>query len=169
MRNRKTPSTNNFYAVIVGNLKISDYSNCDPLTEVIAEPALKAIVKYRNQPNIVTLREICKKSLNFLWFIRMKIKLLKNKPRCIKNIQGFSILSKMITKNAKILTDFPHSSYSRWMMKVTILPAPRVTKISDKIIDKSAYFQIFQKVLSDAWFFKFIPIPMYKGNNVSLE
>ena len=66
MRTGKTPSTNNFYAVIVGNLKISDYSNCDPLTEGIGEPALKAIVKYRNQPNIVTLGEICKKSLNFL-------------------------------------------------------------------------------------------------------
>ena len=66
MRTGKTPSTNNFYAVIVSNLKISDYSNCDPLTEGIAEPTLKAIVKYRNQPNIVTLGEICKKSLNFL-------------------------------------------------------------------------------------------------------
>ena len=136
MRTGKTPSTNNFYAVIVGNLKISDYSNCDPLTEGIAEPALKAIVKYRNQPNIVTLGEICKKSLNFLWVIRMKIKLLKNKSRCIKNIEGLS----------KILS-----------------------KIWDKIIDKSAYFQIFQKALSDAWFFKFIPIPMNQGNNVSLE
>ena len=139
------------------------------MTEGIAEPALKAIVKYRNRPNIVTLGEICKKSLNFLWFIRMKIKLLENKSRCIKNIQGFSILSKMITKNVKILTDFPHSSYSRWMMKMTILPARRVTEISDKIIDKSVYFQIFQNVLSDAWFFKFIPIPMSQGNNVSLE
>ena len=58
MQTRKTPSTNNFYAVIVANLKISDYSNCDPLTEGIA--------KYRNQPNIVTLGEICKNSLNFL-------------------------------------------------------------------------------------------------------
>ena len=139
------------------------------MIEGIAEPALKGIVKYRNQPNIVTLREICKKSLNFLWVIRMKLKLLKINLDASKASKNSDILSKMITKNAKILTDFPHSSYSRWMMKMSILPAPRVTKISDKIIDKSAYFQIFQKVLSDAWFFKFIPIPMYKGNNVSLE
>ena len=43
-----------FFSNIVSDLKIPDYNNCDLLVENILEPVLKAIVKHRNHPNILT-------------------------------------------------------------------------------------------------------------------
>ena len=50
---------NTFFSNIVRDLKIPDYNNCDPLAENIQEPVLKAIVKYTNNPSILTIEEIC--------------------------------------------------------------------------------------------------------------
>ena len=50
---------NTFFSNIVRDLKIPDYNNCDPLAENIQEPVLKAIVKYTNNPSILTIGEIC--------------------------------------------------------------------------------------------------------------
>ena len=53
---------NSFFSNIICDLKIPDYNNCDPLEENIQEPVLKAIVKYRNHPSILTIGEVCKKN-----------------------------------------------------------------------------------------------------------
>ena len=49
---------NTFFSNIVCDLKIPDYNNCDSLAENIQEPVLKAIVKYRNHPSILTIEEV---------------------------------------------------------------------------------------------------------------
>ena len=53
---------NSFFSNIICDLKIPDYNNCDQLEENIQEPVLKATVKYRNHPSILTIKEVCKKN-----------------------------------------------------------------------------------------------------------
>ena len=52
---------NIFFSNIVRDRKIPNYNNRDALAENIQEPVLKAIVKYRNHPSILTIGEVCNK------------------------------------------------------------------------------------------------------------
>ena len=56
---------NTFFSNVVSDLKIPEYSNCDALAENIQEPVLKAIVKYRNHPSILTTGKLCKRNPQF--------------------------------------------------------------------------------------------------------
>ena len=47
---------NVFFSNIVQNLHIQQYNEDDPICENINEPVLKAIVRYRNHPSIVTIK-----------------------------------------------------------------------------------------------------------------
>ena len=49
----------------VNDFKIPDYNNCDPFAENIQEHVLKAIVKYKNHPSILTIGEVYKKNPEF--------------------------------------------------------------------------------------------------------
>ena len=57
---------NTFFSNIVSDLNYNynntDYNNYDLMIENIQEPVLKAIVKYRNHPSILTLGEVCKQN-----------------------------------------------------------------------------------------------------------
>ena len=44
-----------FFSNIVSDLKIPEYNDCDPLAEKIQDSVLKAIVKYRNYPSLLTI------------------------------------------------------------------------------------------------------------------
>ena len=46
---------NSFFSSVVKNLNIPNYEGCDPLSGNIDHPTLKAIVKCRNHPSILTL------------------------------------------------------------------------------------------------------------------
>ena len=50
---------NTSFSNIVSNLKIPEYTRCDPLSDFISNPVLKSIVKYRNHPSILRIGEIC--------------------------------------------------------------------------------------------------------------
>ena len=50
---------NTFFSNIVSNLKIPEYTKCDPVSEFISDSVLKSIVKYRNHPNILKIGEVC--------------------------------------------------------------------------------------------------------------
>ena len=50
---------NTLFSNIVSNLKIPEYTKCDPLSEFISDSVLKSIVKYRNHPNILKIGEVC--------------------------------------------------------------------------------------------------------------
>ena len=45
-----------FFSNIIKDLKILQYSNFDPIAQNIEDPALKAIVKYKNHPSIRTVQ-----------------------------------------------------------------------------------------------------------------
>ena len=51
---------NNFFSNIVQNLDISRYSNDEPLVSNTNDANLKAILKYRNHPSIITIQNKCK-------------------------------------------------------------------------------------------------------------
>ena len=47
---------NLFFSSAVKNLKIPEFSDFNPLTERLSDPVLKAILKYKNYPSIVAIR-----------------------------------------------------------------------------------------------------------------
>ena len=47
---------NLFFSKAVKNLKIPEFSDTNPLAERLSDPTLKAILKYKNHPSIVTIR-----------------------------------------------------------------------------------------------------------------
>ena len=50
---------NNFFSNIVQKLKISRYTNEEPIVSNINDPTLKAILKYRNHPSITAIQNKC--------------------------------------------------------------------------------------------------------------
>ena len=46
---------NSFFSSVVKNLNIPSYEGCDPLSDNILHPTLKATVKWRNYPSILTI------------------------------------------------------------------------------------------------------------------
>ena len=61
---------NTFFSNIVTDLKIPKNTNYDPFAKTISDPILKLIVRYRNYPSILNIREVCNKSqiFSFLHF-----------------------------------------------------------------------------------------------------
>ena len=57
---------NSFFSNIAKNLKIPQNSNFDPIAQNIEDPTLKAIVKYKNHPSILTIQAKIKARINFL-------------------------------------------------------------------------------------------------------
>ena len=47
---------NSFFSNIVKNLKIPQYSNFHPIAQNIEDPTLKAVVKYKSHPSILTIQ-----------------------------------------------------------------------------------------------------------------
>ena len=47
---------NSFFSNIVKNIKIPQYSNFDPIAQNIEDPTLKALVKYKSHPSILTIQ-----------------------------------------------------------------------------------------------------------------
>ena len=87
---------NTFFSNIVSNLKIEEYSNCDPLANNIRDPVLKCIVKYRNHLSILAIGEVYNKN--------------RRLPSSFSKIQRDKILSDILrleTSKACQDTDIP--------------------------------------------------------------
>ena len=48
---------NEFFSNIVKNLKIPEYENLNPNFEKVKDPVFKAILKYKNHPSIIAIKE----------------------------------------------------------------------------------------------------------------
>ena len=59
---------NNVFANAVQSLSIPNYENCDSLAQKKDDPTLKAIIKWRNHPSILTIATEYKKSKPFFQF-----------------------------------------------------------------------------------------------------
>ena len=58
---------NTFFSNTVSNLKIPEYTKCDPVFSNISGPIIKSIVKYRNHPSILALGEVCNRTKSLLF------------------------------------------------------------------------------------------------------
>ena len=105
---------NSFFSNIVRDLKIPDYNNCNPMAENIQESVLKAIVKYRNHPGILTTGEVFKKISPFSFKCVDKDEILKAilNLDASKACQDSDIPSRNIKENADIFTDILHFSFN---------------------------------------------------------
>ena len=105
---------NSFFSNIVRDLKIPDYNNCNPMAENIQESVLKAIVKYRNHPGILTTGEVFKKISPFSFKCVDKDEILKEilNLDASKACQDSDIPSRNIKENADIFTDILHFSFN---------------------------------------------------------
>ena len=63
-----------FFSNAVKNLKITEFSDTNPLAERLSNPTLNAILKYKNHPSIIPIRNV---QIIILIFISMKLVLKK--------------------------------------------------------------------------------------------
>ena len=56
---------NSFFFIVVTNRKIPEYADYDRIASNISNPILKTIIRYRNNPSILTIGEMSKKSHKF--------------------------------------------------------------------------------------------------------
>ena len=99
---------NNLFSTIIQNLKIPQYKEQAPICASISDPVMRAIVKYRAHPRIITNKENCNSSARFNFSFVDKKDILKE----IKNLkvnevtQNTGIPIKLIEENSDIFADF---------------------------------------------------------------
>ena len=107
---------NTSFSNIVSNLKIPEYTRCDPLSDFISNPVLKSIVKYRNHPSILRIGEICHGSnaINFS-FSTVQRTILNETTQLSssKTDQSTDIPTKIINQNSDIFADFVLTSFNQ--------------------------------------------------------
>ena len=107
---------NTSFSNIVSNLKIPEYTRCDPLSDFISNPVLKSIVKYRNHPSILRIGEICHGSnaINFS-FSTVQRTILNETTQLSssKTDQSTDIPTKIINQNSDIFADFILTSFNQ--------------------------------------------------------
>ena len=111
----KTAETlNNFFSNIVQNLNIARYTSEEPFKENIQDPTLKAILKYRNHPSIIAIRNKYKISecFKFTEVDQKEIEKEIIKIDVNKASQRSDIPTKVIKENIDIFGDFIGKSYN---------------------------------------------------------
>ena len=97
---------NIFFSNAVRNLKISRFSNTNPLAERLSDPTLKAILKYKNHPSIVAIRNANDNShfhFNEVSVEEVYKEIRKLIPR--KSAQSTDIPIRVLKENADIFAD----------------------------------------------------------------
>ena len=107
---------NTSFSNIVSNLKITEYANCNPISDKINDPVIQSIVKYRNHPSILKIGEVCnRKQCSLFSFSQL------DKAEILKEIlsldseevsQDTDIPTKTIKDNADIFSDFLLSGFN---------------------------------------------------------
>ena len=84
----------------------------DPICESINEPLLKAIVRYRNHPNIVAIKKFCNSKSHFSFKNVQKEEILKelNNLNINKATQNTDIPTKIIKENSNVFGDLIFSN-----------------------------------------------------------
>ena len=98
---------NIFFSNAVKNLKIPRFSNTNPLAERLNNPTLKAILKYKNHPSIVAIRNANDNShfhFNEVSVEEVYKEIRKLIPR--KSAQSTDIPIRVLKENADIFADY---------------------------------------------------------------
>ena len=98
---------NNFFSNIVTNLKIPEYENLNLNSENVKDPVFKAILKYKNHPSIIAIKEKSKNS-KFTFHKVDNEKVIKEIKRLskIKPLKSPIFLSQLFTKTLIFLQIF---------------------------------------------------------------
>ena len=56
---------NTFFRNILKNLEINQYSNFDPVMNIVKDPTLSAILKYKDHPSILATQSNCNSRIKF--------------------------------------------------------------------------------------------------------
>ena len=127
---------NTFFSNIVGSVNISEYVTNDPVSDNVSDPIIKLIVKYRKNPSILTIGEVCKerkkKHAAFSFSKVAKEKILRDvlNPDVSKACQDTNFPSKIIREDADIFASFLHTSFNT---SVTNSEFPSVLKQANKL------------------------------------
>ena len=99
---------NSFLSNIAKNFKVPQYSNFDPIAQNIEDPTLKAIVKYKNHPSILTIQTKYegKNKCSFTEVTTQDIEKEIFHLETRKASQISDILTKIIKENVDIFPDF---------------------------------------------------------------
>ena len=105
---------NNFFSNIVQNLKISRYTNEEPIVSNINDPTLKAVLKYRNHQSITAIQNKCKikDSFNFVEVDQQQIEKEILKLDANNASQSSDIPIKIVKENIDVFSDFLCSSFN---------------------------------------------------------
>ena len=134
---------NVFFSKIVENLDNQQYNVDDLICENINDPLLRAIVRYRNHPSIVTIKKFCNSKSHFSFKNVQKEEIIKelNNPNINKATQNTDIPTKIIKENCDIFGDFifPNlnccidtSSYPSLLKRADITPVRKILKKCEK-------------------------------------
>ena len=103
---------NTFFSNIVSTLNLPEYSISNPYYNKIREPALKAIVKYKDHSSIKSIERVPKPK-DLLNFSNMENKDIFQEIVCLdasKACKDTDVPTKIIKENANIYTDFANLS-----------------------------------------------------------
>ena len=101
---KKSETLNNFFGNVIKDLMIPKYNEYDPSIDRVENRTIRAILKYRNHPSILAIRERKKAQINFCFKevsieeIQKEILNLNNK----KASQNSNIPTKIIKENSDI-------------------------------------------------------------------
>ena len=99
---------NSFFSNAVKNLKIPEFKDINPLAENIPHPVFKAILKYKNHPSIIAIKNARRKGLGFYFSevsvddICKELKRLNSR----KAAQNTDIPIKILKANANIFSSY---------------------------------------------------------------
>ena len=123
---------NNFFSIIIQNLKIPQYKEQDPISAYISDPLMRSIVKYRAHPSIIAIKENFNSStpFNFLFVDKEDIlKEIKN-LKANKATQNTDIPTKLTKENSVIFADFIFENLNDCISHSVFLSALKLANIT---------------------------------------
>ena len=127
---------NLFFSSAVKNLKITEFSDSNPLAERLSDPVLKAILKYKNHLSIAAIRNA---NNNFHFhFNEVSVEEVYKEIRKLsarKSVQSTDIPIRVLKENTDIFTDYISGYFNESIKKSTfpsILKNPNINPVFTK-------------------------------------
>ena len=98
---------NTFFSNAIKNLKIPEYQETDPFANNISHPMLQAILKYRNHPSIVAIKNLNKSSRFDFYRVSVQDVVKEIKKLSTRKTTQFTDLPlKILTENSDIFRNY---------------------------------------------------------------
>ena len=123
---------NNFFPNIVKTLGISDYMHSHPWAKEVNDPTLRAIMKYRNHPNVLTILDKYKNNSIFTFSHVTKEEVLKEIGNLdtTKSSRDTDIPTKVIKQNSDIFVSFICKTFNNMVHSSTFPAALKLAHIT---------------------------------------